>query len=464
MEARWTLGLILAGAMLAGCAGDKYAGPAADTGLLTFEQRDMPSFMRGPHNQAFFFRHYDAYTFSAAIHFAHGKAHDVPQLTPLEKADYYDTAFDAECVQRIHDPPHSEPSMMYYGPYTGKMAWNLYRAIDWTHVHHEQTYDIMSSRRIPWHQKKEWTDKAVKAYLDRMPDTARSVAPLDVTMRRAGTMMKPYFGYFRNNYPRSAKFFFLAHWWHPAIYEAQMIGGNGEAQDEAVRATHALTYSQVNEDRPLRMLLSREMMPRYSRMSPETANIFDNLHMLHGIAYDILSYEGWTEAQKREELYRVIEAMSYRPGDEKLARKFPIPYPDMDPRVYAPWMKSYEGEMNRIMEEMWMEMMPLMMPEGKQMSDEMRQRMMAQFRMKLTPGMQEGEISGPLHDAMMKLMPDMKMDQEGLEPGKAPQKMIDAMLAGWEKKHGNMPDAPPIDMSAPPALRPGQQPATKKAN
>jgi hypothetical protein len=32
------------------------------------------------------------------------------------------------------------------------------------------------------------------------------------------------------------------------------------------------------------MVLSREIMPRYSRMSPESANIFDNLHMLHGIA------------------------------------------------------------------------------------------------------------------------------------------------------------------------------------
>jgi hypothetical protein len=26
-----------------------------------------------------------------------------------------------------------------------------------------------------------------------------------------------------------------------------------------------------------------------------------NLHMLHGIAYDILAYEGWTIRQKRSE-------------------------------------------------------------------------------------------------------------------------------------------------------------------
>ena len=387
----------------------------------------------------------------------------MPQLTPLSKAYYYDAKFNAECEDYSYSPPAIEPHMDYFGPHVGRMAWNLYRAIDWTHVHHEQTYDVMASRAIPWNKKKEWTDKTVRAYLDRMPDTARSVAPLDVTMRRAGTMMKPYFTVWRNNYPRSNNYFFVAHWWHPAIYEAQMIGGKGRGQDEAVDAAHALTFTQVMHDRPLRMLLSREMMPRYSRMSPESANIFDNLHMLHGIAYDILSYEGWNEDQKRAEIYRVIEAMSYRPGDEKLARKFKTPHPDMDPRVYYDWMKTVDGEMNRIMMEMHEEMMPLMMPGGNETSEDQRNEVMEQFRMKLTPGMQEGEIPGSWHDAMMKLMPDMKMDPEGMKPGKAPQKMIDAMLRGWEEKYGDMPDVEPIDMSREPEPPPLPQATQDRA-
>lgn len=52
-------------------------------------------------------------------------------------------------------------------------------------------------------------------------------------------------------------------------------------------------------------------MPHYFRFSPESANIFDNLHMLHAIAYDILAYEQWTIEQKRAELYRVVKAMKY---------------------------------------------------------------------------------------------------------------------------------------------------------
>jgi hypothetical protein len=48
----------------------------------------------------------------------------------------------------------------------------------------------------------------------------------------------------------------------------------------------------------------------------------------------------------------------------------------------------------------------------------------------------------------------MKMDKEGMQPGKAPQKMIDAMLSGWQEKYGDLPDVEPIDMSSEPNLAP----------
>jgi hypothetical protein len=198
------------------------------------------------------------------------------------------------------------------------------------------------------------------------------------------------------------------------------------------------------------MLLSREIMPRYSRLSPESANIFDNLHMLHGIAYDILAYEGWTIEEKRAEMYRVIEAMGYQPGDEDLARKFQTPHPEVDPRKYEEWMKGFEGDMNRIMIEMHEEMMPMHMPEGKTMPADLRDQMQAQLRMKLTPGMQDDEIPGSWHDAMMKLMPDMKMDMETMKPGRSSKAMIDAMLKGWREKHGTNPDIESIPMTSEP--------------
>jgi len=421
------------------------SGFAALTVLATMsasavEKRDEVSYLRGPYNIEFFKRHNEAFRISAGIHFAHGKAHDVAHLTPAAERAMADTKFDDESMAYVtRKKPRTEPTMELFGPYTAQFAWDLYRAIDWTHMHHEQTYDILSDKSIPWDKKAEWTERAVQYYLSQH-DIPRSPAPLDVTMRRAGVMMKPYFSLFRNQFPRSNNFFYAAHWWHPVIYEAQMLGGNGIDQERMVQETDQTFYKEVLpvESRPQRMLLSREAMPRYSRMSPESANIFDNLHMLHGIAYDILTYEGWTPTEKRAEIYRVVKAMSYTPGDEILARKFSTPRPNMDPRVYEPWMRGAEGEMNRIMMEMMEEMMPMMAPHG--MSDDMRQKMMAQFQMKLAPGMQEGEIPGSLADALMKMMPDMKMDKEGMKPGNTPQMMVEAMMAGWRKKYASMPD------------------------
>jgi hypothetical protein len=398
----------------------------------------------------FYERHPDSEAFSGAFHFHHGRFHDVLSLSALADAEAEDRNFDADVLDYLHHRrARIGPTMEYFGPYTSQFAWRMYRAIDWTHMHHEQTYSILSDRRIPWRDKKAFTDRAVRYYVEKNAGVARSIAPLDVTMRRAAVMMKPYFTVSRNAYPRSTLLAMAAHWWHPAIYEAMMISGNDEEQDRVVAETNRVLFERVLVDRPTRMLLSREIMPRYSRMSPESANVFDNLHMLHGISFDILAYEGWTPAQKQAEIYRFIDAMSYQPGDERLVRKFETPHPDTDPRSYEPWMKGFEGDMNRIMIEMMNEMMLLMMPGGT--SPEMRERMMKHLRMKLTPGMQPGEIPGSLHDAMMKIMPEMKMSPGSMEPGRSSKQMVDAMLRGWREKSGDLQDVEPWPMAEDPS-------------
>jgi hypothetical protein len=423
-----------------------------------WEQRDAVSFLRGPYNLAYFYRHNDSFRYGAAFHYHHGKQHDVLLLTPLSEHTQVDQQFNGDVTAFLYaKTARTEPTMELYGPYFAQIGWRVYRAIDWTHMHHEQTYDILSARDIAWDEKADWTARAVRYYLEKNA-VARSCAPLDVTMRRAGAMMKPYFALYRNYYPRSSDFAYVAHWWHPAIYEAMMIAGNDDDQNDVVDATNHTMLVDVLLHRPQRMLLSREMMPRYSRMSPESANIFDNLHMLHGLVYDLLAYEGWNDEQKRAELYRIVDAMSYRPGDELLARKFTTPHPDVDPRVYAPWMAGYAGDMNRIMEEMMREMMPMMMPQG--MSAEEEARMWQQFRMKLSLGLEPGEIPGSLHDALMAVMPNMQMMPGAVEPGESSPMMTDAMLNGWRAKYGALPDIAPWPMDrdpAPPLLAPTPQ-------
>lgn len=410
----------------------------------------MPASLRRGYNSAFFSRHSTPYRAQAAIHISHGVQHDLLQLQPLAEHERTDERSDARYVADFHDPPRIGPKMMEFGPHTGQGIWRLYQAIDWTHEHHDQTYDILADSEKPWPAKAKLTQDAVTWYLEKLRGNARSPAPLDVTLRRAGVMMKPYATVFRNSYPKSATYFFFAHWWHPAIYEAMMIAGNDREQEESVNATHGLS-EQILRDRPQRMLLSREMMPRYSRMSPESANIFDNLHMLHGIAYDVLAYEGWTIDEKRAELYRVIDAMSEHPGDRELARKFPEPYPDVDPRCYEPWMKGVEGEMSRIMREMLEDMWPMMSPDGQKM---LPPAVVEQLRLKMTPGVQPGELPGSLHDALMKLVPNMKMNASAMKPGASDPEMMNMMLEGWRRRTIGLAEVPAIAMDVDPKLPP----------
>ena len=419
------------------------------------EPRNEISYMRGPQNyggRAFFKRFPESESYSAAFHYHHGKEHDLLLRTPYDEMSKVDHDFNVSVTDFAYERKGvTGPSMALYGPYTARLAWSLFRTIDWTHEHHEQTYDIMASKRVPYDEKKAMTDKAVKYYLEKNPDVARSIAPLDITMRRAGVMMKPYFSLYRNYSPESNSVAWVAHWWHPAIYEAQLLGGNGPNQEVMVDQTNKTMFNQFFAVRPQRMILSRELMPRYSRMSPETANIFDNLHMLHGITYDIMLYKGYTEKQKRDELYRVIKAMGYQAGDEKYVRKFSEAHPDVDPRVYEPWMGSFDGEMSRIMGEMLDEMMPMMMPN---ISDEDKARVKEQFRLKNMQGIQPGEKPGSLMDALKAVYPAMQMNPQYMKAGAEPTMMVNRMVKGWMDKYAQMPDVPGYDMSAEPTTIP----------
>jgi hypothetical protein len=92
------------------------------------------------------------------------------------------------------------------------------------------------------------------------------------------------------------------------------------------------------------------------------------------------------------------------------------------------------------------------MPQG--MTPEMREKVMAQFKMKMRPGLEEGELPGSLMDALKTLMPQMQMMPEAMEPGGTPKKMIDAMLQGWDKKYGSVPDVSPLPMEQEPTAPP----------
>ena len=397
-------------------------------------------------NQSFFWRHNAAFRSGAALHISHGAQHDVLLVHGDENPATVDQDYEKFSLAQLMDPPCTEPTQEYYAPYAARTMWRLMRTIEWTHILHEATYDVLASPLVPWDQKSTQLKRMVDHYLT-VNDVALSCAPLDLVMRRASVMMKPYFSVFRTTYPRSNNFFYAAHWWHPAIYEAMMIGGNGQAQDAAVNEVEAIFKRDVLIKRPMRMLLSREVMPRYAQLSPESANAFDNLHMLHGIVYDILAYQPWTVSEKHDEIYRVLEAMAYQPGDERLARKFPLPHPEQDPRRYDDWMREGPGEMGRMMLEMHEEMMP---PGDDPKSKAAHEKMIGILKDKLMPGRTGSEPAGSFMDATAMLMPEMPMPMSPAHmAGKSDPRMVKMMTDAWMAKATAMADVPVYPMTTP---------------
>lgn len=415
------------------------------------EQRSAIAHPSKPYQLAFYHRHNPTYRVAGALHFAHSKLHDVLLLQPSTPQAQKDEKIYRESLAFLANPPRIEPSQELYAPYTARMAWRLFRVIDWAHSLHEMTYDIMADQRIPWSAKKTALDDALQHYLSAHPEIVLSPAPLDLTMRRAGVMMQPYFSLTRNYYPKANNFFYAAHWWHPATYEAMMVSGNDNEQEQALAKIDTVFQSQVLAEPPRRMLLSREMMPRYSRLSPETANIFDNLHMLHGITYDIFAHDQWTLEQKRSELYRVLDAMNYQPGDEQFARKFTTPIPDLNPLKYSDWLKGLDGTMTQMMLEMFSGMMQAMMSHSP-MNDPIHHALTQQLKLKLTPGIQTNELPGSFYHSMHKLMPELKQHHQPVKPGSVNPRMTQLMVKNWRDKAAFQTDIDSYRMDSEPSI------------
>ena len=112
-------------------------------------------------------------------------------------------------------------------------------------------------------------------------------------------------------------------------------------------------------------------------------------------------------------------------------------------------MQGYEGEMNRIMEEMFVGMWPSMSPDG---SATPPPEIMAVVRQKLRPGLEPGEHPGSLHDALMAAVPGMRMDRRGMQPGVTPRHMTEMARAWARSEAPRVAYVEAIDMRRDPPL------------
>ncbi len=391
------------------------------------------SLYRGKLDHVFQIRHPESYRYLNAFHYAVAGHFDRVASVPWPASSEADTESDRALISRIRYPAPGGEDMETSGPRFTRMAWQLSRTVDWTYAHYEKIYDILSDRGIDSNDKKAWIDRAVRFYMHTR-SSARSCAPPEITLRRAAVVLKPYFARHRAGYPRSNQFFCTAAWWHAAICEGlAFTDGFGAGREEASRSVNGTFLEELLSRRFLTVPLSRETMPRFSALSPESANIFDNLHLLQSIAFDIVSYKQWSEDEMRVELERVAEATAYRPGDENLAKSIgahtvhksePGGPCDRNRRHGS----AIEGIVLDILEETIRSVNPEAIAGEK--AGELRDSALAI----LCPGAAGGETAGSLLDVTRELGILPRIGPELVDPGKTPNALVDEMVSGWLRK------------------------------
>ena len=317
--------------------------------VFAVEQPDEIYRRRAPYLWAFYQRHPENYALTTAAHWAHGAISDILLEASKNPTNSHtlDIAFKEQALSLLKRPAYVEPTQADVGPAFARLSPLAPKIIDWAHELHEALYDIMADDSLSDSERRHYIKIETDYYLDE-PSLAFSPAPLAVIVRERVQLMKqPWFKAFRKAWPQTTQLFWAFHWWHPAVYETQLH--YGPKQSEAVRQIDTLFWNQVLSQPPNRMLLSNEVMPRFSRMAPEAANIFDNLHQFHGIVYDILASP--LVDDKKSEIYRMIRLMLVRPGDRKLAtsQSTAHSHPIDDPLNYLERYRRGMGEMGRIM-------------------------------------------------------------------------------------------------------------------
>jgi hypothetical protein len=302
---RRVLETVAVGAVLAGCAGTP--------------GRDAVHRLPASYNFAF----YDTYPAAARSFYAAHYAHFGVYETLLDfGADGEDTeraikALRREVVAYVAHPPRFEPPAEIIAPDWSKMAWETGRAMDWTHMLHSQLYDILTDDRIA--DRRAAGERAIAYYLSE-PGSAFSTRGYGHRWMEGGGA---WAGAFRERYPEMNGILWAFHWHHAAIYEALMEDDPAERRRELDRVIGVFEDS-VLVDPPTTMPLTAEIAPRFSRMLPAAAHIFDNLHMMHDVVNDIMAEPTSSRVEKEREIARLLDAMLYAGQDSVVAPAMPM--------------------------------------------------------------------------------------------------------------------------------------------
>jgi hypothetical protein len=216
----------------------------------------------------------------------------------------------------LKHPPALMPDEGAIAPTFGRRYGVLEQVLDWAHVLHAQTVDVLASTKLSPAAKEREIERLHRFYTESVP-YAITALPLNMEYLDG----QPYSGEFRRKYPRVNGLFWGYHWLQGAMYDLlyrTLLADQRAAYEVMGGRYHAVELYRTDREF---MPMFAETSPEFAARFPEIANVFDNLHMLHDMVNDILAAAWIPEGQKREQIRRatwLVMAAAHRgekPGD-----------------------------------------------------------------------------------------------------------------------------------------------------
>ncbi len=272
--------------------------------------------LSAPYNFTFYDTYQEAARSFYAAHYAHFGAYELLMRPGPDLGDRMER-FEARVRDYVVDPPQFEPPADIVAPSWSRMAFGTGQAMHWTHMLHAQLYDILSDDRVV--DKRSAGEGAIAYYLSE-PDAAFSTRGYGHRWMEGGG---EWVAAFRERFPEVNGILWAYHWHHAAVYEALMEPDPAGRRAELDRVIRVFADS-VLADLPRTMPLTGEVAPRFSRMFPAAAHIFDNLHMMHDVVNDVMAQPGYDQPDKAAEIERMLRLQTYEGQDDVEAPPMPM--------------------------------------------------------------------------------------------------------------------------------------------
>lgn len=198
-----------------------------------------------------------------------------------------------EVLNFIFSSPAVPPDEEQVAPTFNRLAWEVAKTFDWTHVFHRSLYDLFASDKVK--DKEAAYKKLLTDYLEK---------PEAITPHRLdhhGALWSfPESKSFRDSFRQFNTQIWAYHWLQAAVYDVQLMG-DLKTQQALMPKVIAFYHGYLRRP-PVEwqfMPMMPEAAPEFAKRFPAAAAIFDNLHMLHDDFDDILA---------RPDLYPTLEA------------------------------------------------------------------------------------------------------------------------------------------------------------